>query len=213
MSDLPTIALDNSKPISNSAAFACQRILVRCAQAPASMMAITAIFLFLSAVAIGQTPTTKATKTDEVADKKSDAKLKPKFRTESVRGKVVWLNEALSKRFNISTADDAAKRSLAIETEKGELLPLLEDLRGRSFRTDETLMGKPVELLVRRYEKHPMLQIIRMYDFKDKQKYEVDYWCDVCAIIMFEKGFCACCQDDNRIRRRIVKNGVTAERD
>ena len=70
-----------------------------------------------------------------------------------------------------------------------------------------------MELSVRRYKQHPMLQVIRVYELDQDEKFEVDYWCDVCAIVMFEKGFCACCQDDNRLRRRIVKRGVTADRD
>jgi hypothetical protein len=142
-----------------------------------------------------------------------DAKIaeskKPKFRTESVRGKVVWFGEALKDHFKISTVPESYERTLAIHTEQGHLLPLAEDLRGRSFRTDERLRDKPMELFVRRYEMHPMLQIIRVYEFKEQKKYQVDYWCDVCAIVMFEKGFCACCQDNNRLRHRLVDKQPT----
>lgn len=138
---------------------------------------------------------------------------KPKYQTESVRGTVVWMNEALDRLYGISTTADAKQRLLALETEQAELFPILEDLRGRSFRTDARLRGKPMELLVRRYEKHPLLQVIRVYELDEKQKFEIDYWCDVCAIVMFEKGFCACCQDNNRLRKRIVKDGITADRD
>ena len=55
--------------------------------------------------------------------------------------------------------------------------------------------------------------VLALFEIKDGERYEVDYWCDVCAIVMFEQGYCACCQDNNRIRRRLVTNGVTAERD
>lgn len=134
---------------------------------------------------------------------------KPEFRTESVRGKVVWLGEALKEQFKITTVPESYRRTLAIQTEKGHLLPLAEDLRGRSFRTDKRLRDKPMELFVRRYEKQPMLQIVRIYEFKDGKKYQVDYWCDVCAIAMFEKGFCECCQDNNRLRHRLVDEKPT----
>ena len=129
----------------------------------------------------------------------------PEFRTASFRGKVVWLNEVLKERFGISTVPEAAQRSLAILTDDGSLLPILDDPRGRSFRTDPRLREMRVELFVRQYSAQPMLQIIRVYELLDGQKYEVDYWCDVCAIIMFETGPCACCQDDNRLRKRIVE--------
>ena len=117
----------------------------------------------------------------------------------------MWLAEALKRRYGISTQPDASKRVLALETTKGKLLPLLEDLRGRSFRTDERLRKMDVELLVRRYEAHPMLQVVRIQELRGDQKLIVDYWCDICSIVMFEEGFCACCQADNRMRKRDVK--------
>jgi hypothetical protein len=128
-----------------------------------------------------------------------------RHRTESVRGRVVWLGDALKRQFGISMVPEAIERSLALQTTDGHVLPLLEDLRGRSFRTDERLREKPVELLVRRYERHPLLQVIRVYEVEGDQLFEVDYWCDVCSIVMFEQGVCACCQDDNRLRRRLVE--------
>lgn len=127
------------------------------------------------------------------------------FRTESIRGRVVWLAEALKTQFGISTVPEAAERALAIQTVDGALLPIVEDIRGHSFRTDVRLREMSVELFVRRYQQHPMLQILRIYELKDGKRYEVDYWCDICAIVMFETGPCACCQDDNRLRKRLVE--------
>ena len=85
-----------------------------------------------------------------------------------------------------------------------DVLPLLEDLRGRAFRTDDRLRGPVMELLVRRHHHHPMLRVLRVYELRDGQRYEVDYWCDVCGIVMYEMGPCSCCQDDNRLRKRLV---------
>lgn len=149
------------------------------------------------------------------ADTKVDAEGEtPKeFQTVVVRGQVVWLHEALKKRFGMAAVEGAEQQLLALETETGSILPIFEDLRGRSFRKDPRLRDTPIELLVRRYAEHPMLQVIRVYALEKGQKFEVDYWCDVCAIVMFEKDFCACCQDQNRLRKRLVENGVTAERD
>ncbi len=143
---------------------------------------------------------------DMLASRTQQANTKPlEFRTVSFRGKIVWLNEALKERYGISTVPEAAQRSLAILTDDGSLLPILDDSRGRSFRTDQRLREMQVELFVRQYSGQPMLQIIRVYELRESQKYEVDYWCDVCAIIMFETGLCACCQDDNRLRKRLVE--------
>lgn len=127
------------------------------------------------------------------------------FTTETIQGRVVWLGEALDEEFGISSVKEARERILAIHTKDGQLLPILENLRGRAFRTDDRLRDKSMEIVVRRHKKQPMLQVIRIYEFRKDKKYEVDYWCDVCAIVMFEKGFCACCQDTNRLRHRLIK--------
>ncbi len=127
-----------------------------------------------------------------------------RFRNELVRGKVVWMAEALRDEFGISTVPEAAEHNLALLTNDGQLLPIVEDLRGRAFRKDERLRGRDLEILARRHDRHPLIQILRIYEFEDGKRYEVDYWCDVCAIVMFEQGPCSCCQDDNRMRQRLA---------
>lgn len=133
------------------------------------------------------------------------------FRSESIRGRVVWLADALKEQFGISTVPEAGERTLAIFTDQGELIPLVEDLRGRAFRTDERLRDQPMEILVRRYRQHPMAQVLRVYQLEGEKRFEVDYWCDICAIVMFEKGPCSCCQDDNRLRKRLVEPDPSSE--
>lgn len=130
---------------------------------------------------------------------------KPKTTTFSLRGRVVWMAEALERRFGIQTVPEAAERMLALEIPGGELHPIIEDLRGRSFRKDERFRGVDVELLVRRYEGSPMIRVIRIYALKKDGKFELDYWCDICAIGMYESGPCDCCQELNRLRERRVE--------
>ncbi len=128
------------------------------------------------------------------------------FRIELIRGKVVWLADALESEFGISTVPEVRENSLAILTDSGELVPIVENLRGRAFRKDERLRSKEMEILARRYKKQPLIQILRIYEIQDGRRYEVDYWCDVCAIIMFETGPCSCCQAENRLRKTLVEN-------
>ena len=136
----------------------------------------------------------------------------PVYRTETLSGKVVWLADALERQFGIKTVPEAKERSLALETDDGHVLPIVEDLRGRSFRTDNRLREMQVELRVRRYRRSPLIQVIRIYEVVKGAKYAIDYWCDVCAITMFEKGPCSCCQDENRLRRRrLDRQGEPAE--
>lgn len=134
-----------------------------------------------------------------------DQAAQPAYETITVRGRVVWMAEALSRRFGIKTVREAEERLVALETNDGQLIPIVEDVRGRAFRKDERLMQmQDVELMGRRYEGSPMLQIIRMYEYRDDGKFQVDYWCDICAIIMYEYGPCDCCQDKNRLRKTKV---------
>ena len=128
----------------------------------------------------------------------------PKFEVESVRGRIVFFGPALKQQLGVQLVPEAVERTLAIETSDGQLIPILEDLRGRSLRTDERLRDMELELLVRRYSRTPAIQILRIYQWHDDKKYQVDYWCDVCSIVMFETGPCSCCQDHNRLRRRPV---------
>jgi len=125
-------------------------------------------------------------------------------RTEIIRGRVVWLAKALKSEFGVSTVPEVAENTLAIHTADGRLIPIVENLRGRAFRKDKRLRNHDMEIQVRRYDAQPMILILRVFELDGDERYEIDYWCDVCAIVMFETGPCSCCQDDNRLRKRLV---------
>ncbi len=132
------------------------------------------------------------------------ADAKPEYTTKLISGRVVWMAEAMNKRFGITLVPEAGDRLLALQTPEGTLYPMMEDLRGRAFRTDPRLREMDVQLLVRQYHGSPMIQVMRVYELSNGDKFELDYWCDVCAIVMVEFGPCACCQDQNRLRKRRV---------
>lgn len=127
-----------------------------------------------------------------------------KYTKLSLRGQVVWMADALRDRFGIETDDDVAHAVVALEDEEGRLYPLLKDTRGRSFHTDERLRNIDLELLVRRYPGSPAVQVVRVYAIKPDGKYQLDYWCDVCSIAMYELKPCECCQGPTRLRERRV---------
>jgi hypothetical protein len=62
-----------------------------------------------------------------------------------------------------------------------------------------------VELLVRHYRGSPVVQVIRVFEVSKEGKLEIDYWCEVCSIAMFEQKDCECCQEPNVLRRRKVE--------
>ncbi len=127
-----------------------------------------------------------------------------KYITENLRGKVVWLSDVLEKEFEISVDDDSEHTIVALQTASGELHPLVKDFRGRGFHLDERLRDRELELVIRRHPGVPLVQVVRVYSIVDEQHFELDYWCDVCAIAMYELKPCECCQGEIRIRERPV---------
>jgi hypothetical protein len=125
--------------------------------------------------------------------------------TESLRGRVVFLAEEFANQTGIPSVPEARERVLALRTAAGTLIPLLEDVRGRAFRRDERLRQREVELVVRRYEQSPLVQIIRVLEVAPDGRYDLDYWCEICAIAMFEQKDCDCCQGPVELRRRKVE--------
>lgn len=153
-------------------------------------------------------PKTDATKTDATktaepqAAPESDSQ--PRFTLERARGRVVFLGEAMQRRHGVKWVDEAKDRSLALETDDGRLLPLVEDIRGRGLRKDERLRKMHVELLMRQYAGVPVRQVIGVFELTKSGQFEIDYWCEICAIAMYELKECECCQGPIELRKRRV---------
>jgi PAS domain-containing protein len=131
-----------------------------------------------------------------------------RYSTQSLRGRVVWMADAMEQQFGVRADREARQRILALQTPDGQLYPLLEDTRGQSFRKDERLRRMDVELLVRIYEGSPLAQVIRIYSINKDGKFLLDYWCDICAIAMYELGPCDCCQGAIRLRERKAEDSA-----
>ena len=127
------------------------------------------------------------------------------FKVETLHGRLVWLGEALERLFKIESDADAAEAAIVLETTDGRLVPLVKDFRSRGFWLDPRLRGIDVEMDVRRFEKLPAVQVVRWYAIREGRKYELDYWCDICAIPMYELKTCDCCQGEIRLRERPVE--------
>jgi hypothetical protein len=130
---------------------------------------------------------------------------KTNYTTISVRGHIVWLSDEMAED-GIELAAEVKPGNLMLKDGSGKLLPLLEDRRGHAFRLDPRLRANKVELLVRQSDRHPYLQVLKVYELdKTDRKRELVYWCDVCAITMFELKPCDCCQGKIELQRREVK--------
>ena len=153
---------------------------------------------------------------DEVATAKqnsdaaeSQADSNSRYTTRALRGQVVWMADAIEEKFGVSTVTEARERVLALVTTDGELYPIMEDPRGRSFRRDPRLRGIDLELIVRQYTGLATVQVIRTHAVEGPDKYRLDYWCDICSISMVELKVCDCCQGPTELRRRKVPANQT----
>jgi hypothetical protein len=119
-----------------------------------------------------------------------------------VSGKVVALAEALKQR-GIKSYPEEIKGQVVVVTRAGEIVPIVPDWRGRAFYQDERLRNRPVDLVVNRRSGVPWVQVLSIYMFDEKGVRNVtDYWCDICAIPMYEIKDCECCQGPTRLRFR-----------
>lgn len=115
-------------------------------------------------------------------------------------GKVVLLTDAL-KRHGIKAYDEENKGQVVLETNAGELWPIVPDWRGRALFQDERLRDRPVDLIVNRRPGIPHLQVLSIYTFDEHGARQLtDYWCDICSIPMYELKECECCQGPIRLR-------------
>lgn len=127
-------------------------------------------------------------------------------RVRLLAGRVVDLAEAMERLHGVPSDHDATGSVFALETDQGRLHPILKDIRGRAFHKDERLLGKEMVLRVKQFDGTDVVQVMQIYTVKEGKFAEFDYWCDTCAIAMFELKDCECCQGPIRFRERPVKD-------
>ena len=114
-------------------------------------------------------------------------------------GKVLLLGEALKEK-GIKSYEEMHKQA-ALVTPDQEIIPIIADWRGRAFFQDERLRNRKVELVGMRKPGVPYLQVLSVFTFDEKgERMYTDYWCDICAIPMYEVKPCDCCQAEIRLR-------------
>ena len=57
-----------------------------------------------------------------------------------------------------------------------------------------------------------MVQVIQIFAIKPDGLHELDYWCEICAIAMFDLKPCDCCQGPIDLRRRPVRSKTGADK-
>lgn len=137
----------------------------------------------------------------EESSKSTKGKTAKDFKKELFTGKVVFAQAALKKR-GIKVAEEMQAQAV-LETASGELIPIAADWRGRAFYQDKRLRDRPVELVGYRRPGLPYLQVLVVFVLDEKgRRQEMDYWCEICSIPMYEIKACECCQADIDLRLR-----------
>ena len=150
--------------------------------------------------ASGDTETSTSDASKPKAALKGAAKA-PEPKRELFHGTVLLAQDALKKR-GIKVAEEM-KDQAVLETPDGELIPIAADWRGRAFFQDKRMRSRKTELVGYRRPGIPYLQVLVVFFINEKgRREEMDYWCDVCSIPMYEIKDCECCQGPIRFRLR-----------
>jgi hypothetical protein len=159
-----------------------------------------ACFPVVLLIAIGLPNTSRSAEPDNSKAKPGATNKKPESPKELFAGRVVRLADALKRR-DVKPSEAEIKDQFVLETEDGELWPIIPDWRGRALFQDSRLRDRPVELVVHRRPGGHFLQVLSIFTFGEKGERQLtDYWCDICSIPMYEIKDCECCQGPIRLR-------------
>jgi hypothetical protein len=125
----------------------------------------------------------------------------PTPRTETLRGEVVELTEALNST-GIVADREPISRQVVLRTAEGETIPLLSDEGSRALFLDERLRGRPVEIQARRFPGLPYVQVTALRVEDEGTLRTPEYYCDVCTIHVRFPQVCPCCQGSMELRMK-----------
>jgi hypothetical protein len=120
--------------------------------------------------------------------------------TVTLRGEVVRLGEALGS-FGVPGAQGPIGEQVVLRGEGGAIEPLLYNVGSRAFFEDDRLRNRPAELVARRLEGLPYLQVVsaRVEDEGGALRIP-EYYCDICTISVRFDQPCPCCQAPMELR-------------
>ena len=141
--------------------------------------------------------------TSSMAGLIDDAK-KPLPPTVLLTGIVKTVDEAEATRLGFAPVQSRREQTPVFYDLDNQPHELHQDVRGRSFRKDKRLCNRPVIITVRKDSLTGPLRVVRVYVLDDDQAKHLDYWCEICAIALYELKACDCCQGDIELRLRKV---------
>jgi hypothetical protein len=111
-----------------------------------------------------------------------------------LRGRVVCLDAAGTVR------PCEPPGSFALKTPAGELRAFLASDPLAALFADPEVRER--ELIVRAREAAESIEIIKVYSVRDGRTHDLDYFCEVCNVVAYAPGPCACCRRPLVLRER-----------
>ena len=96
----------------------------------------------------------------------------------------------------------AGARGVALAGDDRATYPLVADGASAMLAEDERLRYRPVALTAVRVAGTRLLRVVRVQTVKDRKRFDVDYWCEVCQISLAHPGPCYCCGQEVELRER-----------
>ena len=122
--------------------------------------------------------------------------------TVTLRGEVVRLAEAIEP-LGIPNAQGPIAEQVVLKGDDGAMFPLLFNDGSHAFFQDDRLRDRPAELVARRFQGLPYLQVVSAKVADENGDLRTpEYYCDVCTISVRYDQPCPCCQGDLALRYR-----------
>jgi hypothetical protein len=115
------------------------------------------------------------------------------FKLVTLTGKVTTLTEALAAR-KITSDKDPIARQVVLVDEHGTITPILSDDASRAFFLDPRVRDRKTELIARKYEGLPYLQVVSFKIEEGGSLRTPEYYCEICSISVRYPQDCPCCQ-------------------
>ncbi|WP_169977174.1 hypothetical protein [Tautonia rosea] len=121
-------------------------------------------------------------------------------RTETFTGSVLRLTEAIEP-LGVTSPQGPIADQVVLRNAEGTIWPLLYNVGSRAFFEDDRLRDRPAELVARRIEGLPYLQVLSA-KIADEQGVlrTPEYYCDICTISVRFDQPCPCCQAPMELR-------------
>lgn len=127
----------------------------------------------------------------------------PDFEEVRLRGEAVRLVDLL-EGLGLEVDPGPIAEQCVVRTDDGRVVPLLSGPASRALFTDARLRGRPTEVIGRRPEGLPYVDVIlfRVEDESDGLLKVPEYYCDVCTIAVRYDQVCPCCRGAMELRFR-----------